>query len=133
MALDARHDAVAVERLADVRRGHVEVALALAADLGDHEAVAGGAAGEAAHDEVHAVRQADARAADLHEVAVVDQPAQDGLQLAARVAFEVEPAHELAHGDGLAEARHAVEHPAFEVVCVVYLGFRYEDGAGGGT
>jgi hypothetical protein len=27
--------------------------------------------------------------------------------------------HELAHGHGLAEARHEVEHPAIEAVCVV--------------
>ena len=57
-----------------------------------------------------------------------------GLQLAPSGGVEGEPAHEVAHGDRLAEARHEVEHPAVETCLRGLSGFRYEDGgAGGGT
>ena len=120
VALDAGDDAVAVESLADVRGGDEEVDLPLAARLRHDEAVTRRVAREAPHHQVHAVREPDPRAAEVDERAVGDQPAQDGLQLPPRGRVEGERAHELAHGDRLAEARHEVEHPAVEVVCVVY-------------
>ena len=51
------------------------------ARLRHDEAVPGGVAREPAHDEVHAVGQADPRAADVDERAVGDEPAKDRLQL----------------------------------------------------
>ena len=133
-ALDAGHDAVAVEGLAEVRRRHVEVGLALAPRLGHDEAEPAGIAGEATHDEVHAVRQPDVSAADLDEHAVGDQLPQDRRQLAPSGGVEGELARDVAHRHGLAEARHEVEHPAIETCCVVYRdSVMRMGGAGGGT
>ena len=120
VALETGHDAVAVEGFADIRCRHVEVGLAFAPDLGHHEAVAGRAAREPAHDEVHAVRQPDVGTADLDEQPVGDEPPQDRRQLAPSGGVEGELAREVAHRYGLAEARHEVEHPAIETCCVVY-------------
>ncbi len=114
VALDARDDAVVVQRLADVRGGDVQVRLVRAAVLGDDEAVAGGAAREPADDEVHARGQADARPADVDDGAVLDQAAKRVLELSAPGGVERETAGQLADGHRLAEARQDVEHPVID-------------------
>ena len=121
-ALDTGDDTVAVERLADVRRGDEDVRLSLAPFVRDDEAVARRAARQPSDDEVHPRGQADARAADLDQSAVRDQPAQHGLQRAPAGSVERQALGQLAHADRLAEARDVLEHPAFEAIGVVYGG-----------
>ena len=113
------HHAIAVQRLLHVDGGDVHVALARAgAPAGfvrDHEPEAARVGGEASHDEVHAVGQADARAVDLDDRAVGDEPAQHALELLAPVGVETEATHDVAHGDGLAVAGEEREHGGGEV------------------
>ena len=125
-ALDANHHAVAVQGLLQVDGGDVDVAFARAGRarrlVRNHEPEAARVAGEPSHDQVHAVGQADARAADLDDLAVLDQAAQHGLELVAPVGLETEAAHDVAHGDGLAVAGEEREHGRGEIA----------RGAGGG-
>ena len=101
VALDARHHPVAVERLLHVDRRDVDVASAAPGLLRDHEAVTGRVAGEPAHHEVHARRQAHAPPADFHDLAVDDEAAQEVRQLGTGVLVEVQAPDELPHGDRL--------------------------------
>jgi hypothetical protein len=52
----------------------------------------------------------DARPADLDDFAVLDQPAQQRLQLRAAFLLEAQRLDELAHGDGLAAFLQVPEH-----------------------
>jgi hypothetical protein len=118
-ALDARHDAVAVECFLKIDRRDVDVPAATSAwrtrgRVRHDEAVATRAAREPPDDQVHASRQPDARAADLDDRAVFDQPAQRRLQLAPRLALEVETLHELAYGNWFSSLREQVQDPPLE-------------------
>ena len=96
--LDAGHHAVAVQRLLHVDRGDVDVAPRRgAAFSGTTNPKPAGVAGEPPDHEVHAGGQADARAADLDHLAVGDQRAQHGLQLAPPLGVEPEPRTHLPH------------------------------------
>jgi len=100
-ALHPRHHPVPVQGFLEVGRGDVDVRLARPAALGHHEAEARGVAGEPPHHQVHARREADPRPADLHQLPVLQQTAQDGRELAAGLGGETQPAHQVADGDGL--------------------------------
>jgi hypothetical protein len=114
-ALHAGHHPVAVQGLLQVDGGDVDVALAFPAPLGHHEPVAGGVAGEPAHDEVHLRGQADPRAPDLDQLPVLDEPSQDALQLAAAGGIEGQALHQLAHGDGLSFLAEQIEDAVVQV------------------
>ena len=68
-ALDAREHAIAVHRLLDVHGGDVHVGCVAARLVGHDKAVAGRVHLQAAHDEIHFVRQPHAAALGLHELA----------------------------------------------------------------
>ena len=107
--LDADHHTVTVEGLLEVHRGDVDVLLPRPGPLRADEAETGGVARETAHHEVHAFGQADARAADLHDGAVVQHAAQHRLQLGPVRLLETQAADELPHGDGLAISLELLE------------------------
>src|SRR4029450_9054764 len=86
------------------------------APLGPPEAVAGRAAGQQPHHQVHAVREAEAAPPDLNEGARFDEAAKDRLELGLGLRLEREALHEVAYGDRLSEARHGGGPPAFRVV-----------------
>ena len=97
IALDAHHDAVAVQRFLEVVRGDENVLLEpFNRPFGHHEADAGGMAVELADDEIHAIRQAIAIAFDLDERPVVDEVAKVALERHALLARDAQFAQQLA-------------------------------------
>ena len=106
VALDAHDDAIAVQRLLEVRGRDVDVALhALGRPLRRHEAEAGRMALEPADDEIHAIGQPVAIAADEHERAVVDERFQVPLERRVLVAGNLEHAHQFARGGRMRHRR----------------------------
>ena len=110
-ALDARHHAVAVQRLLHVDGGDVDVVLPAAALLGHHEAVAGGVAGSRPTTRfMRAGRPTRApRIFTISPSAIMRR--RHGLQLArAPPARGAGGCIELPHGDGLPVTREQLEH-----------------------
>jgi len=103
-----------VERLLHVHGRDVHVLAPALGRLGDHEAVAGGVAGQPSHHQVHAGGQTDAPAPDVHDLAVSDEAAQEVGQLRAGGLAEIEPADQLADGDGFAFSGERSEHAVTE-------------------
>ncbi len=97
LMLDPGDDSIAVQRFLDVGGRDVEVA-AVALGVGDDEAVAGLVHLEPAHDDVHAVGQAEAVAADLQEIAVGDQRLQQPPERRTFSARDAENLEELTAG-----------------------------------
>ena len=114
MPLDAHDDAVAVQRLLEVRCGHVNVALrALDRPLRGDEPEPGRVPVEPADDEIHSIGEAIAVAAHEHEGAIGDQRRQVPLHGRAFFARDLEHANELAGGRRVV---HPFAHLAQELV-----------------
>ena len=99
--LDARHDAVAVHRLGEIRGGDVDVLPLAARVLGDDESETAGIRGEPADDEVHLLGQAEAVAANLQQLAGVTERLQLALEGGALLARHAQDLRELAGGGGM--------------------------------
>ncbi len=94
-ALHPHHDPVSVEGLLQVHGGDVDVGLARAPLVGDHETEAARVAAEPASHQVHPGGQADPRSADLHDLPRLDEAAQLRRQLDPLFFLEAEPARDL--------------------------------------
>ncbi len=119
VTLDPDDHAVAVQRVLQVQRRDVHVGppslrRLTRPGLRHHEAKAGRVAGQPADDQARARGQRQARAADLDHFAALDQAAQQALQLTPLLAPEVEAAHQVAHGDGLAALAQQFEYFLFQ-------------------
>jgi hypothetical protein len=116
VTLDAGHHPVAVQRLLHVHGGDVHVARARLAVLGHDEPVPGGVRGQAPDHQVHAQGQTHPGPADLHHLAGVDHPAQHRLELAPLARVQLQPAHQLPHGHGLAVRVHQRQHAVLQAL-----------------
>ncbi len=102
-SLDAGDHTIAVHRLHEARRRHVDVRGALTAGraFGDDEAEAAATGLQAADDEVHLVGQAVAPAAQRHQGAARHEKIELAAERHALVARHVEYLHQLAHRRGV--------------------------------
>ena len=114
--LNANDDAIAVQRLLQVVRGHDNIAgQALNRTLGPHEADARGMTIELADDQVHAVGHPVQLALDEDQVAIVDEVAQEPLEGDAFLAVNPQDAQQFARGG---RVRYVGPHLAEEVFTV---------------
>jgi hypothetical protein len=103
-ALDAGDDAIAMHRLIQIAAGDVDVAGNLfQRPVRDDKAETSWIGRDAAHDEVHSIRQAVPVAAGLHQLAVGHQLPEQPLEGRPLLSWKLEPLEQLARRRGVVD------------------------------